>query len=120
MEAKMAVKADPQAAIVIPLTAGSIVPADVRKYKGIKLDIRGDGPYEVAFNTLGGTWQTSVNGEAKWQTVNVPFAQLKRVRGRAEFPSDDWTGNNVTEVEIKAHRKGGDKAWVEIDNVGFY
>ena len=120
MEAKMAVKPDGQGAIVIPLTPGSIVPADIRKYKGIKLDLRGDGPYEVAFNTLGGTWQTSVSGEDRWQTVMVPFTQLKRVKGRAEFASDDWTGNNVTEIEIKAHRKGGEKAWLEIDNVSFY
>jgi imidazolonepropionase-like amidohydrolase len=120
MEAKMAVKPNTQAAIVIPLTAGSIVPADIRKYKGVKFDIRGDGPYQVAFNTLAGPWETSVNGEAKWQTVMVPFSQLKHTRGRAEFAADDWTGNNVTEIEIKAHRKGGDKAWLEIDNVSFY
>ena len=120
MEAKMAVKQDPQAAIVIPLTPGSIVPADVRAYKGVKLEIRGDGPYDVTLNTLGGTWQASVTGGPKWQTVMVPFAQLKRVRGRAEFASDNWTGDNVTEIEIGAHRKGGDKAWVEIDNVAFY
>ena len=30
----------------------------------------------------------------------VPFSQLKHTKGRAEFASDDWTGNNVTEIEI--------------------
>lgn len=120
MEAKMAIKPDGQAAIVIPLTTGSIVPADIRKYKGVKMDIRGDGSYEVAFNTLAGPWETSVTGEDKWQTVMVPFSQLKHAKGRAEFASDDWTGNNVTEIEVKAHRKGGEKVWLELDNVSFY
>lgn len=120
MEAKMAVKPAPQAAIVIPLTTGSIVPADVRKYKGVKIDIRGDGPYQLTLNTLAGPWETNISGEAKWQTVMVPFSQLNHLKGRAEFPADGWTGDNVTEIEIKAHRKGGEKAWFEIDNVGFY
>jgi len=120
MEAKMAMKPDGQAAVVIPLTTGSIAPADVRKYTGVKMEIRGDGPYDVAFNTLAGPWQASVTGGDKWQTVMVPFSQLKHAKGRAEFPSDDWTGNNVTEIEIKAHRKGGEKAWLELDNVSFY
>ena len=61
-----------------------------------------------------------MTGADAWQTVTVPFDQLKHVKGRAEFPSDTWTGNNVTEIEIKSHRKGGEKAWLELDNVSFY
>ncbi len=120
MEAKMAIKSDAQAAIVIPLTRGSIAPADVREYTGVKLDIRGAGSYQVTLNTLAGPWETSVRGDDRWQTIRVPFSQLQHVKGLVEFPSNVWSGNNVTEIEIKAHRKGGENAWLEIDNVGFY
>jgi imidazolonepropionase-like amidohydrolase len=120
MLAKMAVKPNPQAAVVIPLTPGSIVPADVREYTGVKFELRGDGPYDVVFNTLAGPWETSVTGGAQWQTVTVPFAELTRAKGRAEFTEVNWTGDNVTEMDIAAHRKAGEKAWLQIDNVRFY
>jgi imidazolonepropionase-like amidohydrolase len=121
MMARMAVKKDPQAAVVIPLTRGSIAPADVRKYRGIKLDIRGDGPYVVALNTLDGEWTTTISGASQWQTVTVPFTDLKRAKGgRPQFKVDGWTGDNVTEIEIKAIRKGGEKTWMNLDNVSFY
>jgi imidazolonepropionase-like amidohydrolase len=121
MMAKMAVKDDPQASVVIPLTRGSIVPADIRQYKGVKFDIRGDGPYEVDFNTLDGTYTATVTGTGKWQSVSVPFGDLKRAKeGRPQFKADGWTGNNVTEIQIKAIRKSGEKAWMNLDNVSFY
>lgn len=120
MLARMAVRSDPQAAVVIPLTRGSIVPADLRKYKGLKLDIRGNGPYEVDINTLAGIWSTTVDGKDSWQTVMVPFDQLKLQKGRIQFATTSWTGDNATEVEIKARRKGGEKAWLEIDNINLY
>ena len=116
----MAVKADPQIAIVLPLTKGSVQPADLRAYKGVKLELRGDGEYEVALNTLGGSYAATVTGGAKWRTVTVPFATLKKQKGRVEFPTAGWTGSDVTEIEIKAKRKGGEKAWLMIDSVGFY
>jgi imidazolonepropionase-like amidohydrolase len=121
MEAKMAVKSDAQAAIVIPLTRGSITPADVRKYKGVKLDIRGDGPYDVDFNTLAGTWGSTITGSDHWKTVEIPFSDLKRAaKSESQFNADGWTGDNVTEIEIKAMRKSGEKTWAQIDNVEFY
>ncbi|WP_303541391.1 amidohydrolase family protein [Sphingomonas natans] len=120
MMGKMAIKPDAQIAVVLPLTKGSIQPADLRKYKGIKLDLRGDGPYEVELNTLSGTYSATIIGSAKWHTVDVPFADLKKQKGRAEFATTGWTGDDVTEIEIKAVRKGGEKAWLLLDNVGFY
>ncbi len=121
MTAKMAVRDDADAAIVIPLTRGSIAPGDVRKYKGVKMEIRGDGPYDVNFNTLGGTWSSKIAASDRWQTVEVPFTDLKRIgKGDGQFKADGWTGDNVTEIEIKAPRKGGTKTWAEIDNVSFY
>jgi hypothetical protein len=120
MMSRMAVKDKPEASVVIPLTAGSIVPGDVKQYKGVKFEIRGDGDYEVALNTLGGEWTAPVKGSGQWSTVTVPFASLKHAKGRAEYKSDSWTGDNVTDIVVKAARKGGEKAWFELDNVSFY
>ncbi|QJU60608.1 amidohydrolase family protein [Sphingomonas sp. AP4-R1] len=116
----MAFKPEPQIAVVLPLTKGSVQPADVRKYKGVKLDLRGDGPFEVALNTLGGTYIATVSGGPKWQTAELPFADFKKQTGRAEFPADHWTGTDVMEIEVRAKRKGGEKAWLVLDNIAFY
>lgn len=121
MLATMAVSAAPQAAVVLPLTKGSIQPADLRKYTGVKLELRGDGPYEVALNTLGGSYVGAVTGTGQWQTVEAPFAGLKKAGAdRAEFPTAGWTGIDVVEIEITAKRKGGEKTWLQLDNVSFY
>ena len=54
-------------------------------------------------------------GGADWRTVEVPFADLKTVFGKTVF-----TGGDLTEVEILGSRPGGQKLWLEIDNVSFY
>lgn len=120
MTGKLSIKPDPEISVVLPLTKGSVQPADLRKYKGVKLDLRGDGPYEVVLNTLAGSYTAAVTGGPKWQTVEVPFTDLKKEKGRVEFPTSGWTGDDVVEIEIMAKRKGGEKAWLMLDNVGFY
>ena len=81
----MAVKPDPQIAVVLPLTKGAIEPANIRRYRGIKFEMRGDGAYEIALNTLSGTYATTVSADAKWKSVEVLFADLEKERGWAEF-----------------------------------
>jgi hypothetical protein len=120
MMGRMAIKPDPQIAVVLPLTKGGVQPVDLRRYTGIRLELRGEGAYQVAFNTLGGTYAATVTGGAKWQTVELPFADLRKQKGKAEFATAGWTGTDVVEVEIKAARKGGESAWLLLDNVSFY
>jgi hypothetical protein len=31
-----------------------------------------------------------------------------------------WKGDDLTELELTAHRSGGTKTWLELDNVRFY
>jgi imidazolonepropionase-like amidohydrolase len=113
MTAKMAVKENASVSVVIPLTKGSVAPADVRGYHGIRLDIRGDGDYEVGLNSLKGSWTAAAAGGEAWKTVEIPFTEFKRKGGT-------WSGNDLTEIEITSRRAGGVKAWLEIDNVVFY
>jgi hypothetical protein len=121
MLATMAVSPGAQAAVMLPLTRGSIQPADLRKYKGVKLELRGDGPYEIALNTLSGAYVAVVSGNAQWQIIETPFTSFKKVgETGAEFPTAGWSGNDVVEIQINAKRKSGEKTWLQLDNVILY
>ena len=120
LSATMSHKPDPSAGAIFPLTRGSIEPADVRAYRGVRFDVRGGSAvYTLSANTLTGRWATSISAGASWKTVTVPFAGLTWApwRGKA---SGAWTGDDLTEVEISASAQGGHKIWMQIDNLTFY
>jgi imidazolonepropionase-like amidohydrolase len=118
--ARMAAKDNANAGVIIPLSRGSVEPVDVRPFKGVRFEIRGDGgAYEFGVNTLNGRWETQVGSGAEWKTVEVPFSELKRVSGRGGG-SGPWTGDDALEVTIDGGRPAGEKMWVEIDNVSFF
>lgn len=118
--ARMSVKDDPSAGVIIPLSRGSVEPVDVRAYKGVKFDVRGDGgAYQLGVNTLNGRWESEVGSGPEWRTVEVPFSSLKRVSGRGAG-TGPWTGDDVLEVTIDGGRAAAQKMWLEIDNVTFY
>ncbi|MCR5873864.1 amidohydrolase family protein [Phenylobacterium sp. J426] len=120
LAAKMAVKSDPQAAVVLPLTRGSVQPADARAFRGVRFEARGDGgPYRVMIDTLNGRWAAEVTAGAEWRRFEVPFTEFQRVTGRGAG-TGPWTGTDLTEVEFAGSRKGGGKLWLELDNVAFY
>ncbi|SEB55653.1 CIA30 family protein [Terriglobus roseus] len=121
MTGKMVVKDKPSVSIVVPLTKGSIAPADLRGYKGIRLDIRGDGEYELRLNALNAAYSATVSGNAEWKSVEIPFTELHPIAGRRTSPADAlWKGDDLTEIEVVAHRKGGTTTWVELDNILFF
>jgi imidazolonepropionase-like amidohydrolase len=120
MTANLAVKEKPFVSVVLPLTKGSVAPADLRAYHGVRLDLRGDGPYELRLNGLNGAWTSSVAGTDRWTTIEVPFQTLRPARSQSETGASAWKGDDLTELELIAHRNGGTKTWLEIDNVRFY
>jgi hypothetical protein len=113
--ARMAMKAKPSAGVIIPLTRGSIQPVDANAFKGVRFEARGDGVYALGVTTVSGRWSAPFEARADWRVVEIPFSALKVARG-----VDGWTGTNLTEVEFMGARKGGEKLWIEIDNVSFY
>lgn len=118
--AKMAVKDDARAGVILPLTRGSVEPVDVRAFKGVRLEVRGDGgEYELMVNTLNGRWARGFKAAPGWSTVEIPFADLKRAAGRGAS-SAPWSGTDLVEVEVAGSRDGGRKLWLEVDNVTFY
>ncbi|WP_375269164.1 amidohydrolase family protein [Phenylobacterium sp.] len=120
LAAKMSVKDDPQVGVILPLSRGSVTPADASRYQGLKFDLRGDGgAYELRVRTVSGWWRAPVTASPQWAQVAVPFTSLKPVEGRggAEGP---WTGTDLLEVELAGSRPAGETLWLEADDVVFY
>lgn len=121
MTASMSVKEKPSASVILPLTKGSIAPADLTVYHGLKFELRGDGPYELRANGVNGAWAAKVEGGSAWKTVEVPFSALQRVgRAREGAAGATWIGSDITEFELVDQREAGAKTWLEIDNVTLY
>jgi len=122
MAARMAMKKDAYAGVVLPLTRGAIRPVDVSSFHGIRLDVRGAAGRGACTGTVtvggvaGAGWKATITVADQWQTLDVPFASLKG-QGRRATP---WTGTDVTQVDIGASCAGGVKLWEQIDNVRFY
>lgn len=120
LAAKMSVKDQPNASVILPLTRGSVRPVDVRAFKGVRFDARGDGgTYQVSLNTLDGRWRAEVTAGPGWRTIEVPFASFQRAPGRGGSGAA-WSGADLVEVEVGGVRAPAAKLWLELDNVGFY
>jgi imidazolonepropionase-like amidohydrolase len=119
--AKMSQKAKPNAGVIIPLTRGSIQPADLRAYHGVRFDIRAQAGavYAVSLNTGGGRWTSDVAAGSAWRTIEAPFSALK-FSGRRGEGAETWTGNDLVEVEFTGAAPAGQTLWMQIDNVEFY
>lgn len=115
--AKMAIKAEPDAGVLLPLSRGSVEPVDATAFKGVSFDIRGDGgAYVVTINTVSGPWTAKVTAQPTWSKVTVPFSAFARA-GRGEGA---WTGADLLEVGVGGSRPAGRKLWFELDDVTFF
>ena len=115
--ARMATKDDASAGILLPLTRGSVVPADASAFKGLKLSVRGDGgAYVVSLVGAAGRWTAKVDAGPQWRTIELPFSAFKPAgREKAAF-----TGTDLLQVGVEGERPAGAKLWFELDDVTFY
>jgi hypothetical protein len=129
VSAKLSVKKDAMAAVVIPLTRGAVTPVDARAFQGLKMEIRGgQGPYRLAVRTVTDRCSVEVPAGADWRVVSVPFASLKRDRAASEEGDDDGkspapavcTGSDLLAVEVTGQGEAGGKIWYQLDNLTFY
>lgn len=120
LSGKLSVKAEPQAAVILPLSRGSVRPVDARAYRGVRFEARGgEGRYRLMINTLAGRWAAEVEVGPGWRTIETPFSALARAPGRGGA-AGPWTGDNLVEVEFAVTGEGGQKVWLQLDNVTFY
>lgn len=119
LSAKMAMKGDAYAGFAVPLTRGSVVPVNLAGYKGVRFDIKGDGAYVLRLNGLDGVWSAPVTGNSGWTSVEVPFSALVAATQRGK-PGPAFTGDGIVQIELGGTRGGGQRLWVEVDNITFY
>jgi len=121
MQARMAQKDRPSAEMMLPLAAGGMLPVDVRQYRGVTFDVRGEGLYLLVLRTRqvrdSGWFAAPFQGRDGWSTVKVGFDQMTRPSVR---PPLKWTGDDLLGIAFEISRKPGETGWLEIDNVGFY
>lgn len=120
LAARMAQKENPSAGVLLPLSRGSVEPVDARAFNGVRFDVRGDGgAYAFTVGTQSGRWQAPIKAGSEWTTVEVPFADLKRLPGRGGANAP-WTGGDLVDLGFSGGRGAGQRLWLQIDNVTFY
>jgi hypothetical protein len=105
-------------AMVLPLTAGGVEPADVSGWSGVEFEARGAGRQRLQLRLSGmrgGRPSKAFQADSRWTKVRVPFQALQR--GGAPFV---WSGQMVTAIEFVMTGPAGSKAWLELDNVRLY
>ncbi|WP_228076725.1 amidohydrolase family protein [Novilysobacter ciconiae] len=121
--ARMSSKDRAYAAVVLPLSRGSVKPVDLRGYRGVRFDIRGeDGSHALMLKGLeGGRWKTAISVQPQWQQVSVDFRQLEYAPYRVVEGEDrPWRGDDATDLQFIVEGDGAKMPWFELDNVRFY
>jgi len=121
-QARLSYGPEPYAAVILPLTRGSVAPADLRGYSALRFELRG-GAKEIQLELrglYGRLWTHTLPPSAHWRRISVPFSALqaqKPRRGNGE-PSP-WRGDDVQQIVFRLSDTAGSKVWFEVDNVGF-
>lgn len=111
------------ASVVLPLSRGSVRPVDLRDFRGVRFDIRGeDGSHALLVRGLeGGRWKADILVQPQWQQVEVDFSQLQYAPYRVvEGESKPWRGDDATDLQFIVSGEGAGLPWFELDNVQFY
>ncbi len=81
--AQMSVKNNAFVRLTVPLARGAVEPVDLRKFRGVKFDARGDGAYRLIVPTVATRenvpFQTRFTANAQWHTVKIDFSRLQAV-----------------------------------------
>ncbi|MCL7714081.1 amidohydrolase family protein [Stenotrophomonas sp. CPCC 101365] len=123
VQAKLSTKPNAYAAAILPLTRGSVAPADLRGYRGIRFDVRGGaGTLRLEARALGDRrFLAPIEAGRAWRTVEIPFTALQgQPPYRAQGPVAEWKGDDVQQLVFSGGGEAGGTIWFEIDNVGFY
>jgi imidazolonepropionase-like amidohydrolase len=105
------------ARLTLPLTPGGLLPLDVRPWRGVRFEARGEGRYRLLVTRRAarpGPFAAEFEAGPRWRGLRVAFSSLA---GVAERP---LSFDALTEIAFEATRGPGETAWLELDEVGFY
>ena len=121
--AQMSVQARPFVRLNVPLSRGAIEPVDVRAFRGVRFDVRGEGDYRLVIPTrevrsTQAYFQAPFTANAKWETVSIEFSALKS--GTQNNSQLVWTGADALLLSFEIARPAGATGWLELDNIRFF
>lgn len=120
---RMAEKERAYGRINVPLSPGAVEPVNVREFRGVQFDVRGEGSYRLlaptySVRSAAAYFQTPFQASAQWQTVKIDFSTLKQPENARAAAT--WTGEDVLLFSFELARKAGEFGWIELDNVRLY
>lgn len=118
--AKMADRNSPFVRAEFPLTPGAILPADLSAYSGVSFEVRGEASGRLLVQAYhvraSDAFAAEFTPTAVWQTVKIPFADLRR-RAAGAGP---WDPKDARTLLFELSGPAASSVWVELDNVRFY
>lgn len=121
--AQMSVQTRPFVRLNVPLSRGAIEPVDVRAFRGVRFDVRGEGNYRLLIPTrevrsTQDYFQAPFKATAKWDTVSIEFSALRS--GAQNNSQIVWTGADALLLSFEIARSAGATGWLELDNIRFF
>lgn len=108
------------AAVLLPLSRGSVAPANLENWGGLSFQARGEaGTLRVEIRGQEGRrWAHEFQLGPGWQDYQVPwtgFAGLPPWRGDGDPPT--WRGDDAMQIAFSVSGAPGAAAWFELDEV---
>ena len=122
VQARLSSKDNAYANVVFPLSRGSVLPVDLRRYQRLRMQVRGDAPaLRVELRgTDGARWQQPVAVDGRWREVVIDLDKLESVkppRGNGEARA--WRGDDLQQLVIGTGGAPGETVWFELDALRF-
>ncbi|MGY0633318.1 amidohydrolase family protein [Luteimonas sp. A478] len=108
------------AAVLLPLSRGSVAPANLGAWTGLSFQARGEaGTARVEIRGQEGKrWAHEFTLGPDWREYRIPwtgFAGLPPWRGDGDPPA--WRGDDAVQIAFSLGGAPGDTAWFELDDV---
>lgn len=95
--AQMSDKERPFVRVTVPLARGAIEPVDLRKFRGVRFDVRGAGRSRLIVPTVATRedvpFQTVFEATGEWRTIKIDFARLRAETANSNPINGDGAGD---------------------------
>lgn len=110
----------PYAAVLLPLTRGSLAPADLGAWSGITFQARGEAgtAWVEVRGQEGRRWMHAIALQPQWREYRIAwkdFQGMRPWRGEGEPPA--WRGDDAVQIAFSVAGAPGSTAWFELDEV---